>query len=814
MQDIQVKSEWDGFAGLIGRLDQLHSDTAAVEGGVRLGSIDVVAKSEPGSTLPEPGGGPLVGQDVTLKKTLSALESELQAYTRRRPGTSPSARRPVEGSSRRPVPGDSPASSGAGVEFVKLALEFVKLAQVKEPGLKEEIALLRAELAKAAPRISQLSMTGPGEGSSEGARAGLLHKVEALTEKIGGVASSKSIEGLAMRLSGVETQLNAVASTLSAIPSPLREAMVRDLAPGFEALKSELGAKLSCDPASAQDVAELKLALFESFAKLHGGQEERLCRFEERTENLRQVISMEILGHIEKTAKNYDCSARLEKKLNELAEGWAEVRERAGGPEAGKDIAAEMGETISKLIARQEEETGRLRQGLGAIEAEIRKLVTKMARLETELRLPAGPLPLPSDEAEALCIEPKPRQAELMPSLFPGAALGLIEPGCGYPDDPLARPDVGTSQEEREQLGSSLILRLKRLMKRVKKPSGLTLLALLILGAAYNHLEDSQVVRRLGHPQAAPHANNALETSRPEPGETARRPETADIGTKTPTSPFASEVFDQHVLGPSLQAGGKLNSQQIAGADKITAAALLPSALPLAPDSGRDQARSSFSRDFLEMKARAEDGNPVAQYEIAQHFVSGQGVPQDYAQAMAFFEKAAKQGLAPAQFRLASIYEKGLGTSKNPKTAAFWYQRAAESGNVHAMHNLGVLLAEGLEGRPDYAKAAFWFSQAAAYGEGDSQFNLAVLLDRGLGLPRDPAKSYAWFAIAATLGDAEAAEKRDETGLKLSMEDLQTAHRFAQSYLARPRDRAANEIDSPPGGFNSSMPVVAKNAVF
>lgn len=868
MQDMRVTSEWDGFAGLIERLDQLHHRGALGGRGVKLSVLEAADKPAPGLTLLTPAGhGKPDYQDLALKKSLSALEAELQAYARRKVGPASAARRPVEGHSRRPSPNDPPASRTADLEFVKLALEFVKLAQAKEPGLKADIELLRGELTEVAARISQFSSTQNGERSPAGADALILQKVEAISERMEGSASSKSIDRVSERLFGVEAQLNEVAGAIAAIPPPPREELVRDLAAGLEALKLKLDAKIPTAPAGAQELAELKMALFDSLAKLQASQGEQFFRLEESTQKLPKAIALEILGEIEKTAKKYDSSARIEKKLNELAQELADAAKLSGRAEPGTRIAAEIEETISKLIARQEEETGHLRQSLGSIEAEIRNVVTKMTRIETGL-LQLRPLPNSSNEVDSASPAAQPSKAEAMPCLFAGASLGLIEPGSGYPDDKAALPETesspnrqsgsgerladarfsldeygeGLSREdfiaaarkasqpavysghsmvlcnvqdvvfdETEKLGSSLIQRLKGLMKRIKKPSGLTLLALLILGAAYNHLEDGRAASRLDQAQSGPEAQTASKPSRPVPGTEELITQTGGAAPGPASAALAPEVFDPPLLGTDLPVSAAFNSKQIAGSGKITAAALLPPGEMLVPVSHLESTAPGVSSEFLEIKRQAEAGDPVAQYETAQRFASGQGVQQDYGQAISFFERAAKLGLAPAQFRLASLYEKGLGTAKSPQIAAIWYERAAGNGNVHAMHNLGVLLAEGLEGRPDYSKAAFWFAQAAAYGEGDSQFNLAVLLGRGLGMPRDLGKSYAWFAIAAGRGDAEAAKKRDETGLKLSFGELQAAHDFAQSYLPRSRDLAANEAGIPSEGFKSFIPVVAKN---
>jgi TPR repeat protein len=56
------------------------------------------------------------------------------------------------------------------------------------------------------------------------------------------------------------------------------------------------------------------------------------------------------------------------------------------------------------------------------------------------------------------------------------------------------------------------------------------------------------------------------------------------------------------------------------------------------------------------------------------------GVKQDYAEAMAWYRKAADQGDATAQSLIGWLYEKGQGVSKDCDQAKAWYQKAADQG--------------------------------------------------------------------------------------------------------------------------------------
>jgi TPR repeat protein len=90
----------------------------------------------------------------------------------------------------------------------------------------------------------------------------------------------------------------------------------------------------------------------------------------------------------------------------------------------------------------------------------------------------------------------------------------------------------------------------------------------------------------------------------------------------------------------------------------------------------------------------------------------GEGVSRDYAEAIAWYQKAAERGDVKAQYNLGEAYHKGEGVSKNNAEAVRWYRMAAEQGHAKAKYCLGVMYHNG-EGVPkDYVEAYFWLSLA------------------------------------------------------------------------------------------------------
>jgi len=60
----------------------------------------------------------------------------------------------------------------------------------------------------------------------------------------------------------------------------------------------------------------------------------------------------------------------------------------------------------------------------------------------------------------------------------------------------------------------------------------------------------------------------------------------------------------------------------------------------------------------------AEQGVADAQNDLGFMYENGQGVPQDYAEAVGWFRKAAEQGYANAQYNLGNMYRNGHGVER------------------------------------------------------------------------------------------------------------------------------------------------------
>ena len=82
---------------------------------------------------------------------------------------------------------------------------------------------------------------------------------------------------------------------------------------------------------------------------------------------------------------------------------------------------------------------------------------------------------------------------------------------------------------------------------------------------------------------------------------------------------------------------------------------------------------------------------PAAQYNLGTMYRKGDGVKQDYKEAVEWYRKAAEQGLANAQYNLGLMYAKGQGAPTDFAAALKWLQLAAERGHEPALEGLGIL---------------------------------------------------------------------------------------------------------------------------
>lgn len=119
--------------------------------------------------------------------------------------------------------------------------------------------------------------------------------------------------------------------------------------------------------------------------------------------------------------------------------------------------------------------------------------------------------------------------------------------------------------------------------------------------------------------------------------------------------------------------------------------------------------------------AKASAGDAAAQVQVGESYAragaaehSQPEAEKDYAQAAAWYRKAADQNNIPGELHLAALYrDGGTGFDRDMTQAAAWYRKAAEQGDTDAQATLGVLYSMGQGVGQSSAEAYFWLDLAA-----------------------------------------------------------------------------------------------------
>jgi TPR repeat protein len=99
-----------------------------------------------------------------------------------------------------------------------------------------------------------------------------------------------------------------------------------------------------------------------------------------------------------------------------------------------------------------------------------------------------------------------------------------------------------------------------------------------------------------------------------------------------------------------------------------------------------------------ELLPLAKQGNANAQYMVGFMYLgnrfASKNVVQDFAEALKWYDLAARQGIPAAQGGIGTMYEVGLGVVQSNVRAHMWFNIAAANGDLTARNRRDFLAAE------------------------------------------------------------------------------------------------------------------------
>ncbi len=131
------------------------------------------------------------------------------------------------------------------------------------------------------------------------------------------------------------------------------------------------------------------------------------------------------------------------------------------------------------------------------------------------------------------------------------------------------------------------------------------------------------------------------------------------------------------------------------------------------------------------------------------------------------------------------MYAKGQGVAQDYAEAVKWFRRAAEQGNVFAQSHFGWIYAEGEGVTQDYAEAVKWFRLAAEQGHAPAQYSLGLRYAKGQGVAQDHVLAHMWFNLASVKGEADAVHNRDFVASNMTSQQIGQAQKLARDCQAR-----------------------------
>ena len=157
--------------------------------------------------------------------------------------------------------------------------------------------------------------------------------------------------------------------------------------------------------------------------------------------------------------------------------------------------------------------------------------------------------------------------------------------------------------------------------------------------------------------------------------------------------------------------------------------------------------QGDFYGAVREWRPLAIAGDPVAQYDLAQAYKLGRGVPQDLKMAEVWYGRAATQGHIPSRDNYGlMLFQNGDRTNAMP-----YIEESAARGEPRAQYVLGTALFNGDNRKEDWVRAYALMTRASAAGITAASLSLAQM-DKYVPLE----KRQQGLALARTLEQAAA----------------------------------------------------------
>jgi uncharacterized protein len=239
--------------------------------------------------------------------------------------------------------------------------------------------------------------------------------------------------------------------------------------------------------------------------------------------------------------------------------------------------------------------------------------------------------------------------------------------------------------------------------------------------------------------------------------------QTARKAAASPPAPDAAPVLTTvlRILKPkgdpreySVSMGAAAQTYSVAVDGKAVEGSLADMAAYTVASELRDE--GDYKHAELILRPLADRGLVDAQFRLGSMYEYGEGVTQDYTEAVNWYRRAADQKQPQAELMLGSAYDRGHGVAKDEVESLRWYRLAADHGLDAAQLLLGNAYQFGLGVPKDQVEAARLYRLAADQGLPLAQFKLGAMYKYGDGVRQSNNEAIRWWRMAADNNDGEA----------------------------------------------------------
>jgi uncharacterized protein len=156
----------------------------------------------------------------------------------------------------------------------------------------------------------------------------------------------------------------------------------------------------------------------------------------------------------------------------------------------------------------------------------------------------------------------------------------------------------------------------------------------------------------------------------------------------------------------------------------------------------------NFTQAVSFLQRACDAGEPRGCSSLGTSYARGDGVAQDLARAAALYSRACDAGEAHGCAGLGIFYQNGTAVSRDPTRAIPLLTRACNAGNAPSCHHLGVVYMTGEAAQRDVKLALSMYRRSCDGGLANACVDLGHAYANGNGVAKDDAQALALYRQA------------------------------------------------------------------